>query len=225
MIISPGLKNRLEILKHGDDATFDAWSSYWLEDIISCVQSTFSKGILRLIIQAKYIGFGEGHREKLHKDPKYRDQTLKCISELADIIEKGNNTEIFLKLGDLYALFFDKDQKTISSSQGLNSVQITSHALIRSAEFIEQGEFGAEDELSKALKIVAGMSESDSNRGISLLTLQWAIIRIKTKEKSRSAFSIKTLFFLDFPNQLRHVAKSFEIYDLRGAINVITESL
>lgn len=226
-LITYGLKEILESFQIDDIAKFDATLSNWFETIMSRVKLPFTKGTLRLLLQAKYIGLGEGHRERLD-NIEYRNKTVLLTNEIIDTLEFGSSNDLIFKIGDLYQLFMESNskdkEKSVPNSRNYH-VFLTSKVLKYVSNNLNQDIYDCEQKISNTIKLVNLLHNQDDNKGISLMILQWATIKIKEKEQPRQKYIFSILPYHNFQAQLKNVSKYYENYDLPSAFNVITKSL
>ncbi len=222
-LISSKISDFLLDLHVIDIASFDAEFSNWLEATIPNLQSKIGKSTLRLLIQAKYMGLGEGHREKLSKDDNYRKRTLEYTSRLAESYKIGEAKAIYKNIGALFEQFMCMDiDHTKPRRNTRQHVSITTKALEDAAENIGKDFVLAKNGLSDALREVVALESKETNIGMSLLLLQWALIKISQPKKiKKKLFVLKTK---TLPYQFQNAALHYKNEDLEGTIYAIIAS-
>ena len=216
-----GMQEYLQLLKTADLGKFDGEFSNWLAKTINSINALKIKTSLRLLIQTKYIGLGEGHRERIYSEIKYKNQLLKKTHDLSNSYRNGNDIEIFQKTAELLNFFIlkttPKIEVTLEDKEELRNV--TSTALENAAIKIEEGDIFSYLEISKAMKEVSNSQKVQSN-SLDLLILQWALIKIKEKRNpytDRFVFSKRNRL----TKKLRRIAKMNRQEKIGGIVNVL----
>lgn len=222
-----GISKLLNDLHVVDIAKFDSEFSNWLEATMPTLRTSTAKSSVRLLIQSKYVGFGEGHREKLIRNEKYRHEALKFTRSLAAAYNYGSVTEIYSCLGRLYELFMcDAERVSAQKTSSQKHISTTSNSLEKAAALIENdflfGYLSASEELKKGLHSIVANSFNEKNIGFSILLFQWAIIKVSKKQNATKSF----LFPQSDPAaiMLQKVSKHYRKQDLEGTVHVISRS-
>ena len=218
--IANGIRTNLDVLRAGDIATFDGLFSNWLEKEIMNVESLWAKTSLRLMIQAKVIGLGEEHREKLSKDVGYRRDAIRFTNIIADGYEKGDNKQVVIQIGNLFALFLCQGA---SSSDSLDSTGEASDCLMKSSKLLRNGFVEADYLISSVIKKISQKGDPHKS-GMPLLVLHWAKLRLKYRKDS-STRKIRIIpEHLQIMHQFQHLAGHLQSENTWGIYNVISKS-
>jgi hypothetical protein len=220
--LSLGIKHHLQFLKRGDIPEFDGLLSNWLEQTIKEINTKWIRASTRLIIQAKFVGLGEPHRDRLINDESYRRDALFHSRRLAEYLEHGDMMQVMNEIGHIFALFTCDYYE--ESDSGIDPKLITIEAIKNSSIKLDIGVFEAESAITNALRTISKYCQT-SESGLSILILQWAKLKLLEGDSApRRASFFHGNDFKQLPRKFLTVANLYERNDDFGVIHEIIES-
>lgn len=202
-----------------DIAYFDSEISDWLETAIRETNTRWAKTTVRLLIEAKVIGLGEQHRDKLIEDKKYQKKITKILVRLSSAFDNGDIEEITVLIGRLFSLIECGYWKKTSA----NTVELASNTLMSAAEELSSGYSEASDRVANGIEQLKESGNYES-AGLPLLVLQWAKLRLKYRSANENMwYSIVITPTIRF--QLQRMARCLMTDNVRGISDVISKTL